>query len=56
MCASEANVGGAYIAAVTEAAPALPEIADIEEEAELAEEPPIAPPPAGWSLRLWSLS
>lgn len=32
------------MAAVTEAAPALPEIADTEEESELAEEPAIAPP------------
>ena len=44
VCAAETKVGGAYIAAVTEAAPALPEIAEVEEETELAEEPPIAPP------------
>ena len=44
VCAAETKVGGAYIAAVTEPAPALPEIADVEEETELAEEPPIAPP------------
>lgn len=44
MCASETKVGGAYLAIVTEAAPALPEIADTEEEPELAEEAPIAPP------------
>ncbi len=44
VCASEAKLGGAYIAAVTEPAPALPEIADAEEETELAEEAPIAPP------------
>lgn len=44
VCASETKIGGAYIAVVTEAAPALPEIPDVEEEAELAEEAPIAPP------------
>ena len=44
VAASETQVGGAYMAAVTEAAPALPEIADTEEESELAEEPAIAPP------------
>ena len=42
--ASEAQVGGAYVAVVTEAAPALPEVADVEEETELADEAPIAPP------------
>ena len=44
VCASETRVGGAYVAVVTEVAPALPEIPDVEEEAELAEEAPIAPP------------
>ena len=44
MCASETRIGGAYIAVVTEAAAALPEIPDVEEEAELVEEAPIAPP------------
>ena len=44
VCASETKVGGAYLAVVTEAAPPLPEIADVEEESELAEEAPIAPP------------
>ena len=44
VCASETTIGGAYVAVVTEAAPALPEIADVEEEAELADEAPIAPP------------
>lgn len=44
VCASETNIGGAYIAVVTESAPALPEVPDVEEEAEVAEEAPIAPP------------
>lgn len=44
VCASETKIGGAYVAVVTEAAPALPEIPDVEEEAELADEAPIAPP------------
>lgn len=43
MAALETQVGGAYMAAVSEAAPALPEIAEAEEETELAEEPGIAP-------------
>ena len=47
VCASETRVGGAYIAVVTEAPPALPEIPDVEEEAELAEEAPIASPGEG---------
>ena len=44
VCAAEAKVGGVYIAVVTEPAAALPEVADVEEEAELGEEAPIAPP------------
>lgn len=44
VAASETQIGGAYMAAVSEAAPALPEIAETEEETELAEEPAIAPP------------
>ena len=44
VAASETQIGAAYLAAVTEAAPALPEIAETEEESELAEEPAIAPP------------
>lgn len=43
VCAAEAKVGGAYIAVVTEPAAPLPEVADIEEETELADEAPIAP-------------
>ena len=41
---AEAKVGGAYIAVVTEPAAPLPEVADTEEETELADEAPIAPP------------
>jgi len=44
VCAAEVKVGGAYIAVVTEPAAPLPEVADIEEETELADEAPIAPP------------
>ncbi len=44
VCAAETKVGGAYIAVVTEPAAPLPEVADIEEETELADEAPIAPP------------
>jgi hypothetical protein len=44
VCAAEAKVGGAYIAVVTEPAAPLPEVADAEEETELADEAPIAPP------------
>lgn len=44
VCASETRVGGAYIAVVAEAAAALPEVPDVEEEAQLADEAPIAPP------------
>lgn len=44
VCAAEAKVGGAYIAVVTEPAAPLPEVADTEEETELADEAPIAPP------------
>lgn len=46
VCAAEAKVGGVYIAVVTEPAAALPEIADVEEETELGDEAPIAPPGA----------
>lgn len=44
VCAAEAKVGGAYIAVVTEPAAPLPEVAEVEEETELADEAPIAPP------------
>ena len=44
VCTAEAKVGGAYIAVVTEPAAPLPEVADTEEETELADEAPIAPP------------
>ncbi|DBB04446.1 hypothetical protein WJX77_006340 [Trebouxia sp. C0004] len=44
VCTAEAKVGGAYIAVVTEPAAPLPEVAEAEEETELADEAPIAPP------------
>lgn len=44
VCAAEAKAGGAYIAVVTEPAAPLPEVADVEEDTELADEAPIAPP------------
>lgn len=44
VAASETQVGGAYLAAITQPAASLPEIAEVEEDTELAEEPAIAPP------------
>ena len=44
VAASETQIGGAYLAAITEPAASLPELADAEEDTELAEEPAIAPP------------